>query len=349
VILNRLIFRRMLAQATKLWKPERSDEIGHTAVLSDEFIFDESPNAMSHASTIVEARDGLVAAWFAGTMESRPDVSIWASRNSGSGWSTPIKVADGVMPDGKRYACWNPVLFQAPGGALLLFYKVGPSPKRWWGMCMKLGGDGTWGAPMRLPDGILGPIKNKPVQLANGDLLSPSSDESDGWRVHLERSSDMGKTWTRTDPLNDGRTVGAIQSSILHYADDRLQMLCRTKQGRIAETWSDDGGNTWSEVCLTSLRNPNSGTDALSLSDGRQLLVYNPSTHWRSPLEIASSVDGKTWQDVLTLADGAGEFSYPAIIQTADGLVHVTYTWNLSRIRHVVIDPTRLAPATPIG
>lgn len=349
MILNRLIFRRMLTQATKLRKPERSDEIGHPAILSDAFIFEESSNAMSHASTIVEARDGLVAAWFAGTMESRPDVSIWVSRNSGSGWSTPIKVADGVMPDRKRYACWNPVLFQAPGGALWLFYKVGPSPKRWCGMCMKLGGDGAWDAPMRLPDGILGPIKNKPVQLANGDLLSPSSDESDGWRVHLERSSDMGKTWTRTDPLNDGRTVGAIQPSILHYADDRLQMLCRTKQGRIAETWSDDGGNTWSEVCLTSLRNPNSGTDALSLSDGRQLLVYNPSTHWRSPLEIASSVDGKTWQDVLTLADGAGEFSYPAIIQTADGLVHVTYTWNLSRIRHVVIDPTRLAPANPIG
>jgi predicted neuraminidase len=216
-------------------------------------------------------------------------------------------------------------------------------------MYMESSGDGIWDTPRRLPDGILGPIKNKPIQVANGDLLCPSSTEHDGWQVHVESSSDLGKTWTRTGPLNDGRTIAAIQPSILLHADERMQMLCRTKQGRIAESWSSDGGHTWSEVCLTSLQNPNSGTDALSLEDGRQLLAYNPSSSWRSPLNIALSEDGRTWQDVLTLASGLGEYSYPAVIQAADGLVHVTYTWNLSQIRHVVIDPTGLAPTLADG
>ncbi len=348
---NRLFFRRMLGRAVKSRPHQsgRADEIRDPAIVGDSFIFGHSPNAMSHASTIAETRDGLVAAWFAGTFESNPDVSIWVSQNDGSGWSTPFEAANGIVEDGIQHACWNPVLFQPASGRLLLFYKVGPSPKTWWGMYMESSGDGIWDAPRRLPDGILGPIKNKPVQLANGDLLSPSSTENDGWQVHVERSSDLGKTWTRTGPLNDGRTIAAIQPSILLHANGRIQLLCRTKQGRIAESWSSDGGSTWSEVCLTSLPNPNSGTDALSLADGRQLLAYNPSSNWRSPLNIALSEDGRTWQDVLILASGVGEYSYPAVIQAAGGLVHVTYTWNLSQIRHVVIDPTRLAPKLADG
>ncbi len=323
---------------------ERPDEIRDPAIVSDRFIFGQSPNAMSHASTIAETGGRLVAAWFGGSLESNPDVSIWVSQNDGSGWSTPLEVANGIMEDGIQYACWNPVLFQPASGPLLLFYKVGMNAKTWWGMCTASSGGTIWDTPRRLPDGILGPIKNKPVQLANGDLLSPSSAENDAWRVHLERSVDLGKTWKRIGPVNDGKTIAAIQPSILVHANEHMQLLCRTKQGRIAESWSSDGGSTWSEACLTSLPNPNSGIDAVSLADGGQLLVYNRSSRWRSPLNIALSEDGKTWQDVLTLASGLGEYSYPAVIQTTDGLVHVTYTWNMSQIRHVVIDPTTLAP-----
>ncbi len=193
---SRLLFRRVLGRIANGDPSEAGGGGGASgaAVVADDFIFEQSPNAMSHASTLAETGDGLVAAWFAGTFESNRDVSIWMSKNDGSGWSAPFEVANGLMADGKRYACWNPVLFRWADGPLALFYKVGPSPRAWWGMVREGDGAGTWGTPRRLPDGILGPIKNKPVQLENGDLLSPSSTEDDGWRVHLERSSDRGRS-----------------------------------------------------------------------------------------------------------------------------------------------------------
>ncbi len=345
MLTNRLVFRRLTSwiaqQGARL--PGRGAGNLYPAVLSDDFIFRKTPHAMSHASTIAASGGGLVAAWFSGSLEARPDVVICVSLNDGGGWSAPMEVANGEQADGSRYACWNPVLFQPLSGPLLLFYKVGNNPRTWWGMCIRSDDGGrTWSNPERLPAGILGPIKNKPVQLANGDLLSPSSVESDGWRVHLERRAARSETWDRIGPINDGKRVVAIQPSILTHSDGGLQLLCRTKQGRIAECWSGDGGGTWGEMRLTSLPNPNSGTDAVSLADGRQLLVYNRSSRRRSHLTIALSRDGRAWRDVLVLERGLGEYSYPAVIQTPDGLVHLTYSWNLSRIRHLVVDPDRL-------
>jgi predicted neuraminidase len=350
MITNRLIFRRVGSwiAAAGARRSRRTLAGREPAILSDEFIFTRTPVAMSHASSIAKCGESLVAAWFAGSLESRPDVGIWIARNDGHGWSTPVEVAHGGQEDGTRHACWNPVLFQPAAGPLLLFYKVGRNPRSWRGMCMASSDRGrSWTPPQRLPDGILGPIKNKPVQLAGGVVLSPSSVEDDGWRIHLERGSGLHGSWERGRPLNDGRTVAAIQPSILTHRDGRLQLLSRTRHGRIAETWSHDDGVTWSEIRLTALPNPNSGTDAVSLADGRHLLVYNRSRYRRSPLVIALSRDGKHWQDALVLARGAGEYSYPAVIQAPDGLVHVTYTWNLSRIRHVVIDPARLCMESP--
>src|SRR5207249_10482003 len=128
---------------------------------------------------------GSGAAWFAATHERHPDVGIWLSRRVASRWTAPVEVANGVQSASNRYPCWNPVLFQPKTGPLLLFYKVGPSPGAWWGMVMTSPDGGqTWSRPRRLPDGILGPIKNKPVQLANGDILCSSSTEHNGWRVH---------------------------------------------------------------------------------------------------------------------------------------------------------------------
>lgn len=321
-----------------------------TGLVKAEFIFEEAPFQQCHASTIVQTRDALVAAWFGGTQEKDPDVGIWISRNEGDGWSPPFEVADGVQHSRKRYPTWNPVLFQPREGPLMLFYKAGPSPSAWWGMLTTSDDQGrTWSVPRRLPEDILGPVKDKPIQLSDGSLLCPSSSEHDGWRLHFERTSDLGRTWTLIGPINDGTRFGAIQPTLLTHADGRLQALARSRQGVIVQSWSGDGGQTWSELTATSLPNPNAGIDAVTLADGRHLLVYNhvstPEGQWggpRSPLNVAVSEDGITWQAALVLEDAPGEYSYPAVIQTADGRVHITYTWQRTHIKHVVIDPARL-------
>jgi predicted neuraminidase len=311
------------------------------AILKSEFIYETAPFPSCHASTIVEVKGGLLAAWFGGTDEKNPDVGIWVSRFDGKRWSPVKEIFNGVQ-EGKRYPCWNPVLFQPKKGPLLLFYRVGPDPRTWWTMLTNSTDEGkTWSKPVRLPDGILGPIKNKPVQLTDGTLLSGSSSELDGWVVYMERTLDLGKTWQKTSALNDKKEFGAIQPTILVYPTGRIQVLCRSRQNKITESWSDDGGKTWSPMQMTTLINPNSGIDAVMLKDGRALLVYNHSKG-RSPLNVAVSADGRTWQAALKLETQPGEYSYPAVIQTSDGLVHITYTWKRQRIRHVVVDPKKL-------
>jgi predicted neuraminidase len=316
-------------------------------LLKSEFIFETAPFPECHASTIVETDSGLITAWFGGTHERHPDVGIWVSRFVDGKWTAPMEFANGIQSPTTRYPCWNPVLFQPKNGPLLLFYKVGPSPSKWWGMLMELPDvqsafAGEIPKPRRLP-GILGPIKNKPIQLPNGDILCPSSTEDNGWRVHFEWTSDLGKTWHKTEPVNDGKPIGAIQPTILFHPGGRLQALGRTKQDKIFEIWSSDCGKTWGEMKLTSLPNPNSGIDAVTLADGRQLLVYNHSIKGRSPLNVAISNDGKVWQSALILEDEPGkQFSYPAVIQAKDGLVHITYTWKRKRIKHAVLDPSKL-------
>lgn len=312
-------------------------------VLKSEFVYETASFPECHASTIAETKSGLVAAWFGGSYEKHPDVGIWLSRHDGTTWSPPVEVANGVQNDKLRYPCWNPVLHQAASGPLLLFYKVGPSPSTWWGMMLRSDDAGrNWSPAVKLPDDIAGPIKNKPVELAGGRLLCGSSTEDQGWRVHMETTTDLGKTWTRTEALCDGKTSHAIQPTILLHSGDKLQMLCRPKNTRkIMESWSQDGGKTWSEFGDTALPNSGSGLDAVTLKDGRHLLVYNHTTRGRSPLNVAVSVDGKTWRAAAVLESEPGEFSYPAVIQSADGQVHITYTWKRKRVRHVVLDPAK--------
>jgi predicted neuraminidase len=201
----------------------------------------------------------------------------------------------------------------------------------------------TWSPPQRLPEGIAGPIKNKPILLSGGKLLCPSSTEDDGWRIHMEFTPDAGETWSRTAALCDGRRQQAIQPTVLVHGE-RLQALCRNRdRGKLWETWSDDGGQTWSKLELVNLPHPGSGIDGVTLNDGRHLLVYNHTRLGRSPLNVAVSDDGKSWQAALVLEDNRGEYSYPAVIQTAHGQVHITYTWKRQKVKHVVLDPSRLA------
>ena len=303
------------------------------------FIYENAPYPSCHASTIEETPSGLVGAWFGGKHEKNPDVGIWFSHYVNGKWETPVEIANGIQSDGKRYPLWNPVLYQVPGKELILFYKDGPAPDEWWGMLKRsFDGGKTWSKAERLPKDIYGPIKNKAVLLKDGTLLCPSSSEDHDWRLHMEFTRDLGKTWSRTGPLNDGVTTSAIQPSILFLPDGRLQLVCRSENGFILQAFSSDQGQSWTALEPSNLLNPNSGIDAVTLKDGRHVIVYNPVKKGRSPISVAISSDGKTWKDVATLENEPGEeFSYPAVIQTKDGKVHITYTWKRKKIKHVIL------------
>lgn len=316
-------------------------------LVSEQFIMNNPPVPAAHASTITELPDGdLLASWFGGSRESAPDVCIYTARFHAGKWAAPVQVASGVINDTTRFAAWNPVLFTTAEGRILLFYKVGPNPREWWGMMISSTDNGyTWSAPERLPDNILGPIKNKPVQLADGTLLHPSSTESldeKEWHIHVELSDSTGHHWKRV--AIDCDTFGVIQPAALFHSGKRIQMLCRSRQNVIVQTWSADNGLTWSPLTRQAMLNPNSGIDAVTTSKGLQVLIYNPAVSgkdwWngRNELRAAISKDGEHWKDVYELVKAPkGEFSYPAVIQTKDGLLHITYTYDRKNIRHVVL------------
>ena len=309
-------------------------------VLSSEFVYESADFPSCHASTLVETEDGLLAAWFGGSYESHPDVSIYCAAYDGSRWSVPSLAADGVVADSLRFPCWNPVLFRLPDGEIALYYKVGPNPREWWGEYKLSSDEGkTWGPKTALPEGILGPIKNKPLALPDGRILYPTSVEytPDCWRVFIERSKGDLTGWETRTIDNNG--FNAIQPA-LFFHKGRLEMLCRTQEGVLAKASSDDFGQTWTPLQETNLQNNNSGIDGLVLKDGLRLLVCNPIRQGRNKLAVLGSYDGIEWKSLCTLEDQPeGEFSYPAIIQRENDVIDISYTYNRQKIKHVSLLP----------
>ena len=318
------------------------------AKVESEFIFPAGSTsfASSHASTIVELKNSeLMAAWFGGTDEGKPDVAIWASRRNARGWSAPSELAREP-----NIACWNPVLFHTHDGRLWLYYKFGPNPAEWTGARKFSDDEGiTWSKTEHLPAGLLGPIRAKPLVLADGTIISGSSVESyHSWAAWIERSTDNGKTWTKFGPLvpeykntsnpdpDPWGHFGIIQPSVICLGKGHLRFYARSTEqlARVCISDSLDDGRTWSQPHPIDVPNPNSGIDAVALKDGRVVLVYNNTSHGRSPLNLAVSNDGEHFRMFSTLESEPGEFSYPAMIQTADCSLEITYTWNRKTIRH---------------
>jgi predicted neuraminidase len=320
-----------------------------TAQAGGELIFPvgSTPFPSSHASTVVELKSGdLLAAWFGGSAEGKPDVAIWASRHTAHGWSVPKELARE-----QKITCWNPVLFHTREGRLWLYYKFGPNPAEWTAARKYSDDEGTtWSQAESLPAGLIGPVRAKPLVLADGTIVSGSSVESyHSWAVWIERSKDDGKTWAKIGPLVPARPAtsseedskysnyGIIQPSVVSLGEGRLRLYARSTEqiARICAADSFDNGLTWTPPHPLDIPNPNSGIDAVALRDGRIVLIYNNTQYGRSPLNLAVSSDGEHFRMFSTLESQPGEYSYPAIIQSRDGSLEMTYTWNRKSIRHV--------------
>jgi predicted neuraminidase len=309
------------------------------SVLDSCFIFVKAPFPSCHASTLVETNSGLLAAWFGGSHEKDPDVCIYTALFADEQWGPPKLTADGIISDKRRYPCWNPVLFKRDDGSIVLYYKVGRSPSQWWGMYRISSDNGaSWAPAMKIPDGLLGPIKNKPFRLPDGRILYPTSFEtSNKWRVYTETSAQDLTQWLKTPINNNG--FNAIQPTVLSHPGGNLQLLCRSTNGMIVQTWSADQGKTWKPVEATELPNNNAGIDGVTLKNGLHLLVCNPIKEGRNKLAVLVSADGKKWHNLLILEDHPdGEYSYPAIIQGKDGRIHITYTYQRKKIKYVCLE-----------
>ena len=318
------------------------------ANVSFENVFEAASFPFAHAATLVETPDGgLLCAWFSGEREKSFDTSIWISKRSNGVWGEPREVANGLDPvSRKRYAAWNPVLWKNPKGEIVLTYKVGDSPRMWKGF-FKTSRDGgaTWSAVEALPEGFLGAVKNKPVVLKSGRIVAPSSTEfhsAFGWRSHFEYSDDGGATWKISAPRISW--IETIQPAIILEKDGVLRALMRSRDGYVAQSVSRDGGVSWAPLSQLKIHNPNSGLDAAALADGRFVLVCNPQKNGRNKLSVFISPDGESWREAAKLEDGAdGEgYSYPSVLQTSDGALHIVYSDNLRRIKHATLNPWEL-------
>lgn len=330
--------------------------------------------ASCHAATVCDLPGGdLLCAWFAGTHEGHADVAIWLARWSQGAWGQPYVVADAP-----ETPLWNPVLFRDAQGIVWLFYKVAPTIPAWTGAYLRSGDGGcTWSAPAYLPAGLLGPIKNKPITLSNGEILCPTSSESwRRWACWVEISGDGGTAWRKHGPIAPPpdwapeaeaaqgddlvsaawdatrvalrlpqHTHGVIQPAAWEWAPGRVELLMRATPdiGVICRASSPDYGRTWGPLRRTAISNPNSGLDLARLRDGRLILACNPVAEGRTPLALLLSEDnGERWPWRLDLETAPGEYSYPSLIQAADGRVHCVYTHRRERIAHVALWPEEI-------
>ena len=304
----------------------------------------ESPVPSVHASTVVELKNGeLLSAWFGGTKEGAPDVAIWMSRRTATGWS---KAVEAVREP--EIAAYNPVLFHSADGVLWLYYKFGPSPGTWSAGRKFSRDEGlTWSAVEHLPAGLYGPIRAKPLVLADGTILSGTSVESYGsWACWIERSVDNAKSWTRIGPIAAPLSLaagpvgkgayGVIQPSLLDLGKGHIRLYARSTNSiaHICQADSLDRGFTWSKLITTELPNNNSGIDAVRLRDGRLIMIFNNTTQGRTPLNLAVSGDeGKSWKVIRDLETEPGEYSYPALIEAKNGDLLMTYTYQRKSIK----------------
>ncbi len=265
--------------------------VAQTGVLKHEFIYETAPFPECHAATIAETSNGtLLASWFGGTHE-KIQMWVFGSALENNAWSKPVEVANGVQNDKLRYPTWNPVLFQMKNGTLALFFKVGPSPM--------IGGAKLFSPKTMVAPGRIEPSyptrhwtgQEQADRVGGRNAAVPSSDETGGpWTVHVEITKDSGKTWTKVGPINDGKKIRAIQPTFVVLGGKKLGMLCRDghADGNVLQAWSEDAGQSWTALEPSSLPNPNSGIDAVTLANGKHLLVYNHTVRSGPVLKVAS-------------------------------------------------------------
>lgn len=317
----------------------------------------------AHCSSIVELPNGdLMVSSYAGSGEKNKDTKIYTvlyDKGSES-WQKPqIRINTPNKSDG------NAVLFLDKNNGLWLFNNTihkerKNNPNLWaWALTdnkyiYSEDFGKTWLAPVEMfPDYTGLNFKNKAIYLKDGTILLPVYNEP-LWQSHIAISNDEGKSWILSEPIltidpNSGENgeisrrgvLGNLQPTLIEKENGDILALLRPRGlKRILFSLSIDKGKTWSPAKETRLKNPGSGIDMIKTVTGNILLVYNDLSLLRYRLSIILSDDeGKTWKNKKRLEyNPPGGFSYPAIIQDREGLIHITYTYKRKCIKHIIIN-----------
>lgn len=331
------------------------------------FIRPPETHPYCHAPSICEAPSGrLLVAFYAGQKEGAPDSVIFGAvfDKEELTWSAP---QTWVHVPGRALA--NPRLFIGPDQAIWLLFGVNYGP-RWCSgdtyLFVKRSYDeGSSWFDMELfieIKGLLG--KNKPFH-ENKLWLFPLEWERT-WSATFLRSVDNGKSWQLIGDLGKAANAHLIQPAIVRLSDGRLAAYMRSQEGWIYVAYSTDDGFSWSTPTPTTIPNNNSGLDLIRSDTGLLILACNPVglfevprpvengwpeelavgfSRWgpRSPLVLLVSNDeGATWPVVIVLESGPGEYSYPSLLLSSTGYIHVVYTYRRRYIAHVAFSQNLL-------
>jgi predicted neuraminidase len=186
----------------------------------------------------------------------------------------------------------------------------------------------------------------QPLRLENGRLLLPLY--SDRYSLSLIAiSDDDGMTWHASLPIV-GR--GNVQPALVRKKDGHIFAFMRdngAQPSRVQFSESADEGETWTAASKSDI--PNTASVELKvLKDGRWAYVGNDIDDGRYKLSLYLSDDeGRTWKwkkAIEWVGKGEGSFSYPCLLQTSDGLLHISYSYSLGKtgesIKYIVVDLT---------
>ncbi|WP_162130584.1 exo-alpha-sialidase [Schlesneria paludicola] len=324
-------------------KQKKLDNFGSLS-FSSELLFERIPDAsVYHCSTIAEAANGdLLCLWYGGSYESADDQTLFlARRRAGErAWQEPQAILKGPDP-----LPGNGVIFVDGHKRVWIVWcrmeSVRPIGRgQGWDKCRLMARVSTdhgltWSSDTEFLDQkLLAVPRNPPILLSSGNLVLPLEAIVDGVEGSIFLiGADGGKQWRR-----GGFTPGGSQPAVIQRRDKSLFALMR-KAPRLTQIESRDGGDNWSQATPSSLRNPDSGISMTQLANGHAVVVFNDTELNRTPLSIARSIDeGHTWETPLHLESNPGEYSYPCVIQTSDGKIHITYTYRRYSIKHVELN-----------
>eukprot|EP00242_Pyramimonas_sp_CCMP2087_P009733 CAMPEP_0198220674 /NCGR_PEP_ID=MMETSP1445-20131203/80185_1 /TAXON_ID=36898 /ORGANISM="Pyramimonas sp., Strain CCMP2087" /LENGTH=524 /DNA_ID=CAMNT_0043898539 /DNA_START=112 /DNA_END=1682 /DNA_ORIENTATION=+ len=334
----------------------------------------ESVKPGTHAASLLELSDGtLLYAWFSGK-EGLAGVVIVVSRLApGSDqWTHPQVIS---AHNGRSNQ--NPVLFRDPATQTIWLLHTSQEGGKGQGTAFvaslsSADGGLTWTPPEKMTGfRDSGPfVKGKLLLAENGDWLVPMYYTPDGFGAFsthysaMLRTSNHGTTWHQSLMSTKGQFLAQPTVVRLNKSHHLLAFFRDRKGQWIFTSLSTDEGATWPLThTKTRLPNNNSGIQAAVLANGNIVLVFNNLQGFkRFPLSVALSEDeGKTFAYVRDIEKGGAtldpvspaleqnRYSYPSVIGTADGRIHIGYTYRRETMKYVVIDEAWIRRGGTVG